>query len=99
MSFEQDDLPVLACDIGARPRGAPSIFDVAAAVRGVQRDEASVTVAFDPAYVDTVAAFVAAERQCCPTLDWRLEHGRTLMLRVGAAPDQLDVLERIFQDL
>ena len=43
-----------------------------------------------------VSAVVGAERLCCSTIVWELEAVQEPVLRIGAAPGQLDVLEAIF---
>jgi hypothetical protein len=86
----------LACELGRRPEGAPTIGDVLGAVRSVRRDAASLMVVFDPAAADVVAAVVDAERRCCSTLGWHLATDRGVRLRIDARPLQLDALEAMF---
>jgi hypothetical protein len=89
-------LDTLACEIGRRPAGAPSIGAILPAVRSVHRDELQVTVTFDRGATDLVRAVVDAERQCCAGIVWDLEIGEAPVLRMGAAPEQLDVLQAMF---
>jgi hypothetical protein len=91
-------LDVLVCDWQARPRGAPGIAEIAPSVQGVRRDGAALVVSFDANAARDVEAFVAAEQQCCSTLTWALEpRDGSLVLTIGAAPQQLDVLEQLFR--
>ncbi len=88
----EDRLEVLACDIAARPAGAPTFEDVAPSVVAVARDGASITVEFALEAADAVAALVAAEQKCCSDLTWELRRDSSVRLRVGGTPPQLDVL-------
>jgi hypothetical protein len=99
----QRALDVLACEIGRRPVDAPHLTDLAPAVRAVRRDGTALVVELDPAAAEAAAAAVAAERLCCPEIGWHLERGddghagRTLTLRIEAAPVQLDALEPLLR--
>lgn len=89
-----DVLEVLACDIAARPAGAPSPADLIPFARSAQRRAGRLDIAFDPAAAEAVAAFAEAERRCCTGIGWEVEHGDLIRLRITATPDQLDVLEQ-----
>jgi hypothetical protein len=93
---EDDALDVLACDFRARPRGAPTVFDVLPAVQQVARIPAALTVTFTPTAVALVTAYVAAERLCCADITWDLRREPMLQLQIGAKPGQLDLLEELF---
>lgn len=92
----EETLGVLACDFRARPRGAPTVFDVLPAVRGLKRAADALTVEFAPDAVKTVTAYVAAERRCCADIRWELERKPALRLRIRAKRGQLDILEQLF---
>jgi hypothetical protein len=93
----EDALAILACDLGARPPGAPGAEDIVHALVGATRSADTLALAFDPSAATDVEAFVAAERQCCSTLDWQVERlPHSTVVRIAAAPDQLDVLEQAF---
>jgi hypothetical protein len=91
----------LACEIGARPVGAPPFHSLASAARRVWRDGGSLLVDYDPAAVEQVTAVVEAERRCCSTIGWHLEESTdnarasTLRLRIEGSTAQLDVLEEL----
>jgi thioredoxin len=97
-------LATLACDLGARPAGAPHFGDVAGAVRAVRREPGALVVDYAPEAAATLEAIVAAERACCSDLGWNLERARAgaggagdgLRLRVEASPAQLDALAPVF---
>ena len=91
-----DDDDVLVCEFAQRPRGAPSIFDVAPAIRQVTAERESLIVEFDPATAGTVQAYVAAERLCCPTIGWEIEEEAALRLRISATPGRLQTLQEMF---
>jgi hypothetical protein len=96
-SQQDEALDVLACDFRARPKGAPTVFDVLPVVWQVDRGADALTVAFAPGAADMVTAYVEAERLCCTDVRWELdrEPGR-LRLRIGAKPGQLDILEQMY---
>lgn len=91
-----DMIEVLACDIEARPKGAPSIFDLAPHIEKVARLPESISVFFASAAAADVAAFVEAERLCCAGIGWRLQVEPAVLLTIGATPAQLDALEQMF---
>jgi hypothetical protein len=93
-AYEPED--ILACDFRARPRGAPTVFDVLPTVQHVDRTAATLTVTFAPAAVETVSAYVDAERLCCADIRWELERRPALRLHISARPGQLDILEQLF---
>jgi len=72
------------------------LFDVAPAIRRIVREAGSLVVDFDPAAVDCVRDYVAAERLCCPTIGWELEDRGALSLRIGATAGRLQTLEEMF---
>ena len=86
----------LMCEVGQRPKGAPTIDQIVGSVMALTRGADSLVVAFDPAAADVVQAVVEAERQCCSTLGWQLETEHGLQLRITAKPLQLDALAEIF---
>jgi hypothetical protein len=98
-------LDVLGCEIGARPKGAPSFDDVAGAVRGVRREAGALVVDYDPSAAEKLEAVVEAERLCCADIGWHLERvtpaeggppeggpAGVVRLRIEASPARLDVL-------
>jgi hypothetical protein len=87
-------LDVLVCDIAARPKGAPSFFDVQSAIRRVQREDGALLVEFDPANAEQVEQLVAAERLCCAEIGWELTRGTNVELRIRARPAQLDIVQQ-----
>jgi hypothetical protein len=94
--LQPEVLDTLVCEIGRRPKDAPTIGDVIPEIRSARRDERHLMLTFDRTATDLVSAVVEAERQCCSTIVWDLETEPTLELRISAAPAQLDVLEAIF---
>jgi hypothetical protein len=94
----EDTLDLLACDIELRPVGAPGVDALAAAIRGVERNGETLVVSFAADARKVVERFAAAERQCCALIRWDVEHAADgVWLRVGAASEQLDVLEAMFR--
>ena len=89
-------LDVLACDIGVRPKAAPGPMDIAPFVLDRTRSADAVTITFAPAGLQSVVAFVDAERLCCGGIDWQLQRAPILSLRIGASPAQLNVIEQMF---
>ena len=94
--LQPEILDTLVCEPASRPKGAPTIGDILPAVRSAHRDERQLTVTFDRTATDLVSAVVDAERLCCSALTWELEAVQEPVLRIGATPGQLDVLEAIF---
>jgi hypothetical protein len=94
--LQPEILDTLVCEPGSRPTGAPTIGEILPAVRSARRDERQLTVTFDRTATDLVRAVVEAERRCCPTIAWHLDTVQEPVLRIGATPGQLDVLEAIF---
>ena len=103
--YDPATLATLACDLGARPAGAPHFGEVAAAVRAVRREAGALVVDYAPEAGDALEAIVAAERACCADLGWHLERvaagaagaaGAVVRLRVEATPAQLDALATAF---
>jgi hypothetical protein len=94
--LQPEILDTLVCEPARRPTGAPTIGDVLPAIRAASRDERQLTVTFDRTVTDLVSAVVDAERQCCSTIVWDLDTDPEPVLRIGARPGQLDVLEAIF---
>ncbi len=93
----RDALEVLACEIDVRPVGAPGIDALAAAILGVERVDGELIVSFAPGAADVVRRFVAAEERCCATIRWDVETiPDAVRLRIGAEPQQIEVLERLF---
>lgn len=95
---DQESLDVLACDFRARPRGAPTVFDVLPAVRRIERTADTLIVDFDSASTEIVTGYVAAERLCCRDIRWVLDRAPALQLRITATPAQLDILEQLFHE-
>ncbi len=94
----KDMLDILACEVDARPVGAPGIDALTAAIQGIERTGPALVVLFAADALETVERFVAAERQCCASIRWDVEVAPALVrLRVGAEPERLDALEGIFR--
>ena len=89
-------LEALSCELDRRPKGSLTFGEVAGRVRSVQREDDLLVVQFDPAAAELVAAYAAAERQCCRTIDWRVENAPTVRLVIGGTPTQVSVLEELF---
>jgi hypothetical protein len=94
--LQPEILDTLVCEPASRPKDAPTIGDILPAVRAASRDEHRLTVTFDRTATALVRAVVDAERRCCSTIVWELETGPEPVLRIGALPGQLDVLEALF---
>lgn len=86
----------LVCELGPRPKGAPTIDQIAGSVISRRRDADQLRVTFDPTAIALVQAVVQAEQQCCSTIGWHLETEHGLQLRIVAKPLQLDALEEMF---
>ena len=91
-----DLLAMLACDLQARPGGAPGIDDVIECIRATRREATALVIEFDPAASRTVTAFVEAERRCCADLEWSLVQEPRLLLRITGTPEQMDALATLF---
>ena len=91
---ERDEtLAVLACTIGARPAGAPSLEEIAASVTASARPAAGVLeVRFAATACEMVAEAVAAERLCCPEIGWELALEPEPLLRISGTPAQIVLL-------
>jgi hypothetical protein len=94
-----DIIDTLVCELGRRPKDAPTIGQIIGAVTGLQRETDSLTVTFDPRTAEMVSAVVRAERQCCPTIGWSLETEPELRLQITGSPLQLDTLEAMFKEM
>src|SRR5437868_798232 len=92
-----DDEDVLVCEFERRPKAAPSIFDVAPAVRRVSREPGAVVVDFDSTAADAVAAYAAAERLCCPRIRWDLAPAPHPRLRISTTPGRLQTIVEMFE--
>ena len=96
-SFELGELiDLVACDLEARPKGAPGFDALAPYVLRVARAPAELTIAFAQEAVAEVEAFAAAERLCCSTLGFEVERD-PLVLTITAAPAQLDAMQQLIQ--
>ena len=91
----EDADDVLVCEYERRPRGAPSFFDLHNAVQHVGREDDTLRVDFDPAVRSAVEQLAAAERQCCPTIDFALSPPPALTLRIRGRPGQLATLQQM----
>ena len=96
MRLDEDLLGVLACDLLARPAGAPGPDDLRPWVTSVARERDRLIVEFDQRHREPVAAFVAAESQCCATLRWTLSETPAAIVTVEATGQQLDGLMGLF---
>jgi hypothetical protein len=104
-------LDALSCDIEARPAGAPHFLHVHHALLAVRREPGALVIDYDPAVAPTLERVVDAERTCCAGLDWQFERvapegrpdttgeagGTVLRLRVAGTPEQLDVMQLLFE--
>ncbi len=88
-----DALDILACEFDKRPKGAPGFDDLSHAVSDVRREDATLTVTYDPAVAAAVEELAAAERLCCPTIDFDVTREPAPTLRIRATPAQLDIFE------
>ena len=93
----------IACDISARPHGAPYFAHVAGGLRAVHRAGNALLVDYDPAVADVLMAVVEAERRCCADIGWHLDRvftgnprNEVQRLRVEATPTQLDTVTLLF---
>jgi hypothetical protein len=99
MATERQDeiIEVLECEIDARPKAAPGVDQLLPKARGVSRVPGALLVEFDPQVVETLAAFVEAERLCCAGIGWDIERDAGLHLRIAAGEAQLTVLESLWK--
>ena len=86
-------LDTLCCDWQARPRNAPSFFDLKDHLLGLHREDGALILEYYPAAALDVAALVDAERACCASLTWNLEGSPASRVRIAATPAQLEILE------
>jgi hypothetical protein len=89
-------LDVLACDLEARPKSAPTIDVVSRHILGMTRHADTLVIAFDTTGKRDLEAFVAAESRCCASLQWDLVEGDPLTLRISGTPPQLESLAALF---
>ena len=61
MTTEPEVLEVLACDIDARPAGAPAIGKIAQLARSAERRDDAFVVIFDASAANDVECFAAAD--------------------------------------
>ena len=86
-------LDTVGCDITARPKGAPVFEDVKPHILTVRREPKRLTVEFAGSAAAQVAAFVAAEQQCCSDLSFSVIPGDPTVMHIDATPDLVDVVE------
>ena len=91
----QDDEDVLICEYEKRPRGVPSFLDLHDAIAAIAPEPGALRVSFDPARRAAVEGLVAAERRCCPTIDFELSPPPALTLTIRATPGKLATLEQM----
>ena len=91
-------LDALACEIAARPAGAPTFSDLLPFRREVKAENGEVVIAFGPQQATSVEAFAAAERLCCPDLDWIVETSDPVRLRIRGTEAQVALLEQVWRD-
>ena len=89
-------IALLACDIEARPTGAPMPSVLAPHMRGVQRSPGAMAISFAPEAAADVEAFAAAERLCCAGIGWDVQRD-PVVLTITASPAQLDAIAQIFE--
>jgi len=94
--FDEEVLAVLSCEIGSRPREAPTLVELLPVLGEIRREDGSLVIEFDAAEHSLIEAFVAAERQCCPAIGWDVQSTPEPVLRVSATPAQMDVLTAMF---
>lgn len=88
-------IELVACDIAARPAGAPLPSDLTPHLRSVERADGALTITFAAEAADQVAAFAAAERACCAGIGWEVRRD-PLVLRITAGAAQLDAIAQLF---
>ena len=96
MEIKDEVLAMLSCEIELRPAGAPSIDEVAAAIKSVRMAGGAVVVAFDPERLCLIEAFAAAERLCCHDIGWEVRGAPTYELWVTASDQQGALLSQMF---
>jgi hypothetical protein len=76
---------------------APGPDDLAPWFRAARRHPSSVEFEFDAAASEILDAFVAAERVCCPGLQWDVARDDgALRLRVSGTPEQAEALAALW---
>ena len=85
-------LDVLVCDIGVRPKAAPTFETLQHHIEDVQRFDDRLVVSFASIAAEDVAALAEAERLCCPGIGWQLAREPRVTLTITATKAQLDVL-------
>lgn len=88
-------LHVIGCELDKRPQ-APTISDLAPLVRSATRSPREYAVQFPAEAREAVEAFVAAERMCCAGIDWAVDVGRGVTLRIGADESVIDAISQMF---
>lgn len=91
---DEDLLQVLGCELDKRP-AAPIIDDLSPLVAKVTRSVRELAVQFPAEARDAVEAFAAAERMCCAGIDWQVDVGPTVTLRVGADELVIDAISQM----
>ncbi len=92
------DLAVLACEISARPAGAPTPEQLAPFIAGCHRGRGALCIPLLPEGREMAEAFVSAETLCCPEIGWSVgQMGGMLAIIIQGTPEQLDVVERLFK--
>jgi len=91
-----DIIEVLECDFDVRPKGAPGVDQLLPHVRGVARVRGALVVEFDEQSIETLAAFVEAERLCCAGIGWEIVESPGLRLRITANDEQLMAIESLW---
>ena len=86
-------LEVIGCDIHARPMDQPVWEDIKPYVVAIRREPGRLTVTFDPNAAPAVAAFVAAEQQCCSEVAFSVDSGAAATMHVIATVALLDMVE------
>jgi hypothetical protein len=91
----EDTDDVLVCEYEKRPRGAPSFFDLHDAIRQVGFEGDTLRVDFAPDYRQKVEQLAAAERLCCPTIDFDLSSPPAVTVWMRGTPGQLATLQQM----
>jgi hypothetical protein len=98
MATQRDEIiEVLDCDLGARPKAAPGIDTLLPYVRASKRTDGAIVVDFDAEALETLAAFVEAERLCCAGIGWNIERDAGLRLRITAGEARLTAIESLWK--